>query len=111
MTVEMVNLDKKRVFWSRVLIAGILIVVLSIVMMVVLYFSGMNAARADAADLSDLDVEISELSARAGVISNAASWSLPVAFVGSLILNVSRCRLRKLRKLLNGQSKSSTLSR
>lgn len=99
---DVLEIKEKRAFWHKVLIAGILIVFISLLTLVVLYFSGMNAAKADMALESDLEMAIAEHAARYSVISDAAKWTLPFAILGSLVLNVARFRLRKLKKLEQG---------
>jgi magnesium-transporting ATPase (P-type) len=91
----------KRRFWRRVLIAGILILVISLLTLVSLYLSGMADVKAKLVESSELELEIALLSARNQILFTAVKWTLPIALAGSLMMNLARYQLRKLKKLKN----------
>ena len=95
------EIENKRKFWRRVLIAGILVLVIALLMMVSLYLSGMSDAKAKAGAGSEIELEIAMLSARSQLLRSAAKWALPVAILASLMMNVARYKLRKLKKIQN----------
>ena len=50
---------------------------------------------------SEIELEIAMLSARSQLLISAGKWTLPFAILASLMMNVSRYKLRKLKKLEN----------
>ena len=95
------NIIAKQRFWRRVLVAGILLLVISLLTLVSLYLSGMADVKAKLVDSSELELEIAILSERNQILFTAAKWTLPIAIAGSLMMNVARYQLRKLKKLKN----------
>lgn len=95
------NIIAKQRFWRRVLVAGILILVVSLLTLVSLYLSGMADVKAKSVDSSELELEIALLSARNQILFTAVKWTLPIAIAGSLMMNVARYQLRKLKKQKN----------
>ncbi len=95
------DIDNKRKFWRRVLIAGVLVLLLALLMMVSLYLSGMSDAKAQAGADYEWEQEIAMLAARNQLLLSAGKWTLPFAILASLMMNVARYKLRKLKKLEN----------
>ena len=71
-------------------------VFISLLALVVLYFSGMNTTMKDVVHGSDVDMGIAEHAVRYTVMYESAKWTLPLAILGLLALNVGRFRLRRL---------------
>lgn len=94
-----VEIAKQRKFWKKVLISGIMTLILAILIGVVIYLTGMREAAAGAD--SEIEREIATLGARSAVLFKAAIWMLPIAIIASLLMNVARYKLRKLKKLEN----------
>jgi uncharacterized BrkB/YihY/UPF0761 family membrane protein len=92
-------IEDKQKFWQRLLIAGILILVLALLMMVTIYLSGMSTVKEEAGVGSETDLDIAMLSARSELLQSAGKWTLPFAILASVMMNVSRYKLRKLKKL------------
>jgi uncharacterized BrkB/YihY/UPF0761 family membrane protein len=97
------EINNKRRFWRRVLIAGILVLLLALLMMVSLYLLGMSDVREQAGMGSEWEQEIAMLSARSELLSSAGKWTLPFAILASVMMNVSRYKLRKLKKIQNAE--------
>lgn len=74
---------------------------LSLLMMVTLYLSGMSDAKAQAGADSEWIQEIAMMEARSRLLSSAGKWTLPFAILASLMMNVARYKLRKLKKIQN----------
>lgn len=91
----------KRKFWRRVLISGILFLVVALLAMVWMYQSGMAEARAGVMNGSEMEQEIAMMTARRGLLFTVGKWLLPSGLLSSLMINVARYRLRKLKKLEN----------
>lgn len=94
---ELEIIAKRRV-WRRVLLAGILVFVISLLTLVSMYMAGMAEAKSMSGVDSEIELEIAALSARNQVIFQAAKWTLPIAILGSLLMNIARYKLRKLKK-------------
>ncbi|MFT5906183.1 MAG: uncharacterized BrkB/YihY/UPF0761 family membrane protein [Cryomorphaceae bacterium] len=92
------EIDNKCKFWRRVLILGILVLVLALLTMVSLYLSGMSDAKAQAGADYEWEQEIAMLAARSELLLSAGKWTLPFAILASLMMNVARYKLRKLKK-------------
>jgi uncharacterized BrkB/YihY/UPF0761 family membrane protein len=97
------EIESKRRFWRRVLAAGILVLILALLMMVSLYLSGMADVKTKAGLSSEIEQEIAVISARKQLLVSAAVWTLPFAILASLMMNVARYKLRKLKKLKNSE--------
>lgn len=97
------EIDNKCKFWRRVLILGILVLVLALLMMVSLYLSGMSDAQAQAGADYEWEQEIAMLAARSELLLSAGKWTLPFAILASLMMNVARYKLRKLKKIQNAK--------
>ena len=93
------EIARKRVFWRRVLMAGILILVISLGLIAWQYMGMMS--HDEVVSSSDLEREISEVASRRAFMVDVGRWILPVGVVCSLMVNVARYRLRKLKKLEN----------
>ncbi len=65
------EIESKRRFWRRVLIAGILVLVIALLAMVRMYLSGMTDAKAGAD--SEVGQEIAMLAARSRVLFEAVA--------------------------------------
>jgi uncharacterized membrane protein (UPF0182 family) len=78
---------------------GILVLILALVMMVSLYLSGMADVKAKAGAGSELEMDIAIIDARTQLLVSSAQWTLPFAILASLMMNVARYRLRKLKML------------
>ena len=94
-----VDIEVKRRFWRRVLIAGILLLVVTACVVFVMYSRGM--AEFSSVGGSELEREIAMVSGRRELLLRIAKWLLPVAILSSLMMNVARFRLRRLKKLEN----------
>jgi uncharacterized BrkB/YihY/UPF0761 family membrane protein len=97
------EINNKRRFWRRVLIAGFVVLLLALLIMVSLYFSGMSDVREQAGMGSEWEQEIAMLATRSELLSSAGKWTLPFAILASLMMNVSRYKLRKLKKIQNAK--------
>lgn len=71
-------------------------VVIGLMMMVTLYLSGIAEAKAKSDASSEIELEIAALSARNQVLFKAVQWTIPLAFLGSLMMNLARYKLRKI---------------
>ena len=94
-----IDIAGKRGFWQRVLIAGVLLLLVAICVMCLMYSRGM--AESGSGEFTDMEREIVMVSGRSELLLRNAKWLLPVAILSSLMMNMARFRLRKLKKLEN----------
>lgn len=100
------NIESRQKFWRYFLVAGILVLVLALLTMVLLYLSGIAEVKAQAGENSEMGQEIAMLEARDRLLYSAGKWMLPFAILASLMMNVSRYKLRKLKKLKNQEDRA-----
>jgi hypothetical protein len=95
------DIEKKRKFWRRVVITGVVVLFLGVATVVWTYLSVMNEARSGAGDGSEMEQEIAMLNARNGLFFTLSKWLVFFGLLASLLINVARYKLRKLKKLEN----------
>ncbi|MGJ8657379.1 MAG: hypothetical protein ACSHX6_13100 [Akkermansiaceae bacterium] len=95
------EIDRKRRFWRRVLVVGIMVIVIALMAIVAMYASGMADARVAVANGSEMEQEIALLGARRELLFGVVKWLAPTGLLSSLMINVARYKLRKLKKIEN----------
>lgn len=93
------GISRKRLFWRRVLWAGIAFFMLLSVLALLHYFYKMGEVKSSAGRFSQIEGEIHQFAARRVVVFEILKWFVPCAIISSLWMNVARWKLRKFKKL------------